>query len=195
MRTLIFAAVLLVVGGLVALLAFGLADRAPVTGKSGISAVGKPASDFSLPLIGGGDIVLGDHIGRPVVINFWASWCPPCVREAPALESAWRAYRSEDVLFVGVDIQDTEEDAAAYLRDLAITYPNGMDRDGRVTIDYGVIGLPVTFFVNREGIVQRRWVGAIDEGRLAGFVEELVAGREPSGDGAGGNPEEYFEWD
>ena len=117
------------------------------------------------------------------------------VWERPALGSAWRTYRSEDVLFVGVDIQDAEEDAAEYVRDLGITYPNGLDRDGRITIDYGVIGLPVTFFVNRDGIIQRRWVGAIDGRRLTDFVEELVAGTGPSDDGAGGNLEGYVELD
>jgi cytochrome c biogenesis protein CcmG/thiol:disulfide interchange protein DsbE len=194
-RALTLASILLVVGGLIALLAFGLANQTPVTGKSGITRVGKPAADFSLPLIGGGDLVLEEQIGRPLVINFWASWCPPCVQEAPALESAWRTYRSEEVLFVGVDIQDAEEDAAEYVRDLGITYPNVLDRDGRVTIDYGVIGLPVTFFVNRDGIIQRRWVGAIDERRLAEFVEELIAGTGPSDEGGDGNQEGYVEFD
>ena len=194
-RTLSLTLVLLVVGGLIALLAFGLANRAPVTGKSGITRVDKPAPNFSLPLLGGGDLVLEEHIGRPMVINFWASWCPPCIQEAPALESAWRTYRSEDVLFVGVDIQDAEEDAVEYVRDLGITYPNGLDRDGRITIDYGVIGLPVTFFVDRDGIIQRRWVGAIDGRRLTDFMEDLVVGTGPSDDGEGGNLDGYVELD
>ena len=194
-RTLTLTSVLLVVGGLIALLAFGLANRASVTGRSGITRVDKPAPNFSLPLLGGGDLVLEEHIGRPLVINFWASWCPPCIQEAPALESAWRTYRSEDVLFVGVDILDAEEDAVEYVRDLGITYPNGLDRDGRITIDYGVIGLPVTFFVDRDGIIQRRWVGAIDGRRLTDFMEDLVAGTGPSDDGEGGNLDGYVELD
>ncbi len=194
-RTLTLASILLVVGALIALLAFGLANRSPVTGKSGITRVDKPAPYFSLPLLGGGQLVLEEHVGQPIVINFWASWCPPCIQEAPALESAWRTYRSEDVLFVGVDIQDTEEDAVEYVRDLDITYPNGLDRDGRVTIDYGVIGLPVTFFVNRDGVIQRRWVGAIDERRLTQFVGELIAGARPSDNRADGNLEGYVEFD
>jgi len=169
------AAVLLLVGGLIALLAFGLVNRTPVTGKSGVTRVGKPAVNFSLPLLDGSHLVLDDHIGQPIVINFWASWCPPCVQEAPVLESAWRTYRLKDLLFVGVDIQDAEDDAVEYIHDLGITYPNGLDLDGRITIDYGVVGLPVTFFINREGIVQRRWVGAIDNQRLTDFLEELLA--------------------
>lgn len=91
------------------------------------------------------------------------------------MESAWRTYRLKDLLFVGVDIQDAEDDAVEYIHDLGITYPNGLDLDGRITIDYGVVGLPVTFFINREGIVQRRWVGAIGNQRLTDFLEELLA--------------------
>ena len=80
-----------------------------------------------------------------MVINFWASWCPPCREETPLLERTWRSYKYQDVLFVGVNIQDTEEDARVYLEEFDITYPNGLDRHGKVTVDYGIIGLPVTF--------------------------------------------------
>ena len=193
---LIMGTVGLVVAGLMALLALGLLNQAPVTGMSGFTRVQKPAPDFTMPLVeGGGDVSLSEYQGQPVVINFWSSWCPPCRQEAPILEGAWRSYRDQGVVFVGVDIQDSDDDAKAYLQAFGITYPNGADRDGRVTVDYGVIGLPVTFFVNRDGIVERRWVGAIGEARLVAWVGDLVAAVAPTGETEGENRESFFEFE
>jgi len=97
------------------------------------------------------------------------------------------------VQFLGVDIQDTEEKASAYLHEFDISYPNGMDEDGRVTIDYGVVGIPVTFFVYRNGVIERRWVGAVKEKQLTTWIDELIAGATPSGDIEGENLESFFE--
>ncbi len=180
-----------VIAAFLALLGVGLANRSPVTGKSGLTRVGKPALGFVLPRVGGGEIDLADFFGEPMVINFWASWCPPCRQEALVLEDAWRAH-ADDVQFVGVDIQDTDADAEAYLAEFDITYPNGIDRLGRVTVDYGVIGLPVTFFVNKAGVVERRWVGAISRGQLEAWVGELIAGHPTTGVAEGENLEVYF---
>ena len=180
-----FGLIGLLIAGLLALLGLGLTDREPVTGQSGVTRVGKPAPVFSLPLLGGGEFDLADHAGRPTVINFWSSWCPPCRVEAQRLRPrGGRKLRTACSSF-GVDIQDDEQDATAYLRELGITYANGADRDGRVTVDYGVIGLPVTFFVSKDGVVERRWVGAIPEARLTAWVADLAAGVGSSDDREG----------
>ena len=131
--------------------------------------------------------------GAPMLVNFWASWCAPCHDEAALLERAWRTYRDDGVLFVGVGIQDSEAEARSYIRLYDITYPNGLDVSGKITIDYGVIGLPVTFFVDSAGTVQRRWVGAIDAGTLDDWLNELIAGTPRQGDSDGGNLERFFE--
>ena len=138
-------------------------------------------------------MVLSDLRGRPVVINFWASWCAPCIDEAPDLERAWRRYLDDDVVFIGVDIQDADESARAFIEEFNITYPNGRDEDGTITVDYGVIGLPVTFFVNRNGIIDRRWVGAIDELRLTDWVEDLIANGTSSERIEGQTPESFLD--
>ena len=193
-RTVAVAVIVLLLAGLLGLMAYGLLSKEPVTGRSGFTRVGKPAPEFTLPLLDGGELALSQYVGQPVVINFWASWCPPCRQESLILERAWRSNGSRDVMFVGVDIQDTEEDSRAYVREFGLTYPNGLDADGKITVNYGVIGLPVTFFVNRNGIVERRWVGAINEAQLAALVEQLVSGVAPSGEAAQGqNLEDYFE--
>ena len=168
-----------------AVLAFGLANRSSATGRSGMTRIGKPAPQFAMQLLGGGEFRLSDHEGRPLVINFWASWCPPCRQESPAFERQWRRYRDTGIQFVGVDIQDDVSDAEAYVREFGLTFPNGLDPDGKITIDYGVIGLPVTFFVGSSGIVEGRWVGAIPEEKLEEWVNTLVAASAPSGEAEG----------
>ena len=173
-RGLLLGVVILAVVGFVALLWSGLARKEPLTGASGAARINRPAADFTLPLFSGGNLTLSSLRGKPVVINFWASWCPPCREEAPILEEVWRRYRDKGVTFIGVDIQDAEADAQAYIEEFGITYPNGPDIGGRITIDYGVGGIPVTFFVNREGLIVSRWVGAINERILVSRIEDLL---------------------
>ena len=184
-----------VLAALFSLLAIGLINRSPVTGRSGLTRVGKAAPNISMPLLGGGTFELSEHLGDPIVINFWASWCPPCRRESPLLERTWRAYADQRVQFVGVDIQDIPEDAQAYVDEFDLTFPNGMDRDGTITVDYGVIGLPVTFFIGAGGIVEGRFVGALREDGLVTWVESLIAGMPRPGDLDDENPEAYFEFE
>jgi cytochrome c biogenesis protein CcmG/thiol:disulfide interchange protein DsbE len=156
------------------LLAWGMLNRQPITGLSGITRVNRPAPDFTLTTFEGTTISLGDLRGKPVIINFWASWCPPCRIEAPLLENTWRVFKNRDLIFLGVNIQDRKQDALDYMREFNITYPNGPDPTGEIAIDYGVSGLPVTFFVSRNGEVVRRWVGAIEKNVLISSIEEIM---------------------
>ena len=183
-----------VFAGFVALMAWGLMNKSSFTGKSGLTRLNKPADDFTLPLFDGDELTLSEQLGRPLVINFWASWCAPCRVEARGLERAWRKYRDEDVRFVGVQSLDAEADGRAYLKEFGVTYPNVIDVGGKVTVDYGVIGLPVTFFVGKSGTIDRRWVGAIDEGRLNTWIEELVSGVPATGQAEGENLQNFFEF-
>jgi cytochrome c biogenesis protein CcmG/thiol:disulfide interchange protein DsbE len=149
---------------------------------------GSAAPSFELPLLdGGGDLTDEDLRGKAVVINFWASWCIPCREEAPLLEQTWRAYRDEGVVFLGVNIKDTERDARRFVKEFDVTYPNVRDLDQRLTQDLGVKGLPETFFIDhrwtffgaisgdetgdQEGTVV---LGAISEDELISNVEILL---------------------
>lgn len=193
-RPLRIAVIALVVAGvlaLTALLALGLANRSPVTGRSGATRVDKPAPSINMPLYGGGRMTPPYYADKPVVVNFWASWCGPCRQEAPIFERLSQEYGERGALFIGVNIQDATTDAEAYLREFDITYPNGRDENGSISVDYGVIGIPVTFFINRDGAVQRRWAGVMRETELRLWIDELVAGAAPAGDAQGENPEEY----
>lgn len=189
------AAAALFILALVGLLAWGLSNRTSPTGLSGFTRVGRPAPDFLLQSFDDGEIVLSRQRGKVVVINFWSSTCPPCRAEAGELESAWRAYQDRGVLFIGANIEDSREPAQRFLREFDVTYPNGPDEDGHITIDYGVVGIPVTFLVDGDGVVARRWVGAIDHSQLAAWIDELLQGTPPSGDTEGIDEDTYYRLD
>ena len=160
--------------GFLGLLGWGILNKEPITGLSGITMVNRPAPDFTLTTFEGAKISLADLKGKPVVLNFWASWCPPCRVEAPLLERTYRAYKGQGVAFIGVDLQDRLEDALRYIREFDITYPNGPDPTGEIAINYGVSGLPVTFFVSKKGMILRRWVGAIEKEVLISSIQEIM---------------------
>jgi cytochrome c biogenesis protein CcmG/thiol:disulfide interchange protein DsbE len=137
--------------------------------------VGRPAAPFSLTTFGGEPLSLVDQRGKVVVLNFWASWChPACYDEAPALERSWRAYRDRGVIVIGVDVQDTVEAARKFISDFSLSFPTARDRAGKVSIDYGVYGVPETFFIDRKGIIRAKHVGAVSDEVLRIEVERLL---------------------
>ena len=142
--------------------------------------VHRPAPRFTLTAFGGGPLSLEAHRGQVVVVNFWASWCnPACYDEAPVLEAGWRAYRDRGLVVLGVDIQDTEPAAREFMQQFGLTFPNAPDPAGRVSIDYGVYGVPETFFVDRRGTIRGKHVGALTEAVFRRAVEPLLS--EPAG--------------
>jgi cytochrome c biogenesis protein CcmG/thiol:disulfide interchange protein DsbE len=138
--------------------------------------LGKPAAAFALTTFEGKPITLESLRGRVVVVNFWASWCvPACYDEAPSLERAWQAYRDRGVVLVGVNIQDKEEPARRFLARFGHTFPNAPDPAGRVSVDYGVYGVPETFFIDRKGQVRHKQVGAVTDEILRRHLDALLA--------------------
>lgn len=129
-----------------------------------------PAPDFTLRLFDGGAFHLAEHRRQVVVVNFWASWCVPCRREARRLVVASHTYRDRGVVFVGIDIQDTDNDARAFLRQYSVQYPNGPDRNSSVSSAFRVVGVPTTYFIDRRGQIRRRWMGEIHDSQLARFI-------------------------
>ncbi len=181
--------------GLLALLAWGVfrasaADSlsAGVAGPARINWEGRaiplkvrPAPDLRIALLDApGDVPsralrLADFRGQPVVVNFWASWCEPCRQEAAVLERLAREYTPRGVVFLGVNVWDSVDKARAFVAEHGVTYPNGVDAGDGAAIDFGVTGLPETFFVDREGHLVRKFIGPITERALRAALEELLA--------------------
>jgi cytochrome c biogenesis protein CcmG/thiol:disulfide interchange protein DsbE len=157
---------------LLVLLAYGFKTD-PKTVPSPL--VAKEAPPFALKLFDGGSLTLQDLRGKVVVVNFWASWCyPACYEEAPLLEGAWRAYKEKGVVIVGVNIQDTEQGAREFMKRFSFTFPNGPDPKGKISIDYGVYGVPETFFVDQEGRIAYKHVGALTAEILSRQIQKLL---------------------
>ena len=132
------------------------------------------ARDFDLDLIGGGTVQLSDLRGKVVMVDFWASWCPPCRVEAPVLAKVYREFQGQPVEFLGVDIWDNIGDAELFLQQEGQAYPNGFDASGVVAIDYGVRGIPEKYFIDREGILVKKLSGPLTETTLRNTINELL---------------------
>lgn len=136
----------------------------------------RAAPAFALTTLDGAPLTLAAYRGKVVVLNFWASWCyPGCYEEAPVLEQNWRAYRERGVVVLGVAIQDRREAAEKFVRDFGLTFPNAQDVKGTVSVDYGVYGVPETFFVDRHGRIRSKHVSAVTDAVFRSTVERLLA--------------------
>ena len=133
------------------------------------------APDFTLTGFDGSTVTLSDLRGQVVIINFWASWCPPCREEAAYLEQTWRAYQGRGGVFIGVDWVDTEKEALAYIDEFDITYFNGPDLGTRIAQAYRIRGVPETFFVDKSGQLRGVKIGPLYPPELEDRIDELLA--------------------
>ncbi len=135
----------------------------------GTKETGK-AHDFEIETFDGEMLKLSDMEGKVVVLNFWASWCPPCRWEMPFFEEMHQEYKDQDVVFLGVAISDTLENARGFAESVEVTYPMGLDTTNEIGRNYKVVSLPTTFFIGRDGSVERRLSSAANEGVLKVFL-------------------------
>lgn len=162
----------LLIVALIGLMIWGIGKRA--AGSTGdMPVTTRPAPTFSAPLFDGGQFDLAATRGKPVLVNFWASWCIPCEEEAATLEKLSRAYKDR-VVFIGVNVQDTDPLARGFLKKFGVTYPNGRDVSGAISVEYGMSGVPESYFVDRSGQLVRKWQGPLDEPRLRQFLDDLL---------------------
>jgi cytochrome c biogenesis protein CcmG/thiol:disulfide interchange protein DsbE len=187
-RNIILLATLLPVLGLIGLLAWGAFQSAGKPGGLSIntelgeaSVQPTPARPFSLTLFGGRTLALEELKGRVVMIDFWASWCPPCRQEAPVLAQIYEEYKGKGVEFVGVDIWDSRSEALKFIDRYGVTYPSGLDEKGVIAIDYGVRGIPEKYFIDRNGVLVKKFIGPMDEAKLKQVLDGML--NEPSSPG------------
>ena len=158
--------------GLVAVMAVNL-SRAESTDLQG-----ETAPDFTLPLFQElfeeEEIALTDLRGQVVVVNFWASWCVECYKEAELLEQAWQDYKDQGVMFIGVDHLDTDKEGLAYMAKYGITYPSGPDIGDKISQNYGITGVPETFFIDKDGRIAHVQIGPISRVQLYALLDKLV---------------------
>ncbi len=180
-RTVGFIAVLVPVVALLALLTWALVQSEGnpgglvVNSDFGEVSISRGAAPpFTLPLLDGGSIDLADLKGKVVMVDFWSSWCPPCIAEAPDLAATYLEYEGQEVEFLGVAIWDEERAIRRHVQRFAVTYLNAIDARGRVAIDYAVRGIPEKYFIDRDGQVVRKIVGPVSAEELRGIIDSLL---------------------
>lgn len=169
------AAIVIVVGGLFVyreVIAPSSDDSVEALGvAAGASppALGEPAPDFVLvSLESGEEVALSDFRGRPVIVNFWATWCVPCRTEMPDLQ---HAYETEDVTVLAVNWQESETVVQDFVTEFNLTFPTLLDSSGKVREHYGVVGLPASFFIDAEGVLRARNFGPVYGNLLADGIQ------------------------
>jgi len=139
----------------------------------------KQAYDFSLPKLDSSDTVkLSDYKNKPIIINFWSSWCAPCREEMPFLQKTWTEHKDDGLIFIGIDVLDDTSAAKEFLDSFNIDYLNLSDSNGKVSNKFGVIALPATFFIDKNGNIVRQnygpFLGDSGEKLFKKYLEEIL---------------------
>ena len=149
------------------------APTAPSTGGSA-SPIGTVAPDFQLRTLTGETVKLSDFRGRPVVINFWASWCGPCKAEMPLLSKTYNELKDQGLVILAVDVQELEAVVEKYVKDNNLPFTILLDRNGEIANLYRARGLPTTYFVDPEGKVQSWQVGTLTQTTLRRHLDRIM---------------------
>ena len=147
----------------------------PADGTLPVNPVGFAIPDVRMPALNkGGEIGTRDFLGKPVVINFWASWCVTCKDEAAIMGAAERKWRDQGVVFIGIDASDKSDEAKKFEALYGMDYESLFDAGGTIGPDWGVTGYPETFFVGRDGRIVSKFISAIDEVTLDQRIMEIL---------------------
>ena len=145
--------------------------------------LGDPAPEFSLPRMPSGNLSLADFRGKVVVLNFWATWCPPCIAETPSLEAFASKMKDRGVVVLGVSIDQDPAALEEFVKRNHITYPIARDSSRNVPTRYGTYKFPETYIIDRSGYVAEKIIGSTDwtDPRMISFVESLTGSAPASG--------------
>lgn len=137
--------------------------------------VGDIAHDFNLPDLDGRQVTLAEFKGKPVIINFWATWCPPCRLEMPEFQRAFEEYQEDDLVILAINEAEQAEVVSSFFYDqMGYSYTPLLDEEAKVAEAYGAIGLPATFFVNATGKVTAVHRGALTQAQLQNYLAETI---------------------
>lgn len=155
----------------------GTAVVAQESGTGSMPAAGQPAPNFALADLEGNEVSLAEFRGRPVIINFWATWCGPCRIEMPELQEAYEERQDDGLAILAVNLEESPEMVERFFYDdLNLTFTPLLDREGEVAGRYGVFNLPTTYFVNPEGTIAAVHRGPLTGGQIDGYLQETVTG-------------------
>lgn len=161
-------------GGLLGLLIF-LGGNQPLTAQRErqIPQSGQKFPDFSLESLDGEKIAFSELVGKPIVVNFWATWCDPCKEEMPLFEAIYR--ENSGIVVLGVNYNEPANIIRRFVEERGITFPVLLDADGKIAERFQVFGFPTTYFIDRDGILRGTHVGQLDEQILLSYLEKIGA--------------------
>ncbi len=173
-RWIILMGVVVILGGVWIIINRVPTGNAAASGELAPAPVkGHPAPEIVLTSTDGQEIRLSDFQGKPVLLNFWATWCPPCRAETPDLQATHREI-GDKLVIIGVNMTSQDGgDVEAFLREFGVTYPVVLDPDGTAARAYNILGLPTSVFIDRNGIVQEVFTGAVNKAYIESKVPEL----------------------
>ena len=136
--------------------------------------VGSVAVDWTLPDLGGTEVSLSQYRGDVVLINFWATWCPPCRAEIPEIEAAYQAREDEGFVVLGIAVDQSHSLVAPFVELEGMTYPVLLDELSQVYNTYRAPGLPVSVLVDRDGVIQARHIGQMSGAQLEQYLAQVL---------------------
>ncbi|MCO6449256.1 MAG: TlpA family protein disulfide reductase [Caldilineales bacterium] len=152
---------------------FPVASLHAVDNSNAQPDAGSMAPDFAIHLTDGTTTHLSDYRGRPVLLNFWATWCPPCRLEMPDLEAAYKQY-GDDLVVLGIDAGEAHESVATFQKEMGISLPLVIDPRQEVMAAYKTNSLPSSFFIDRNGRVRVRWIGLLTPDVLQEHLQQIL---------------------
>jgi cytochrome c biogenesis protein CcmG/thiol:disulfide interchange protein DsbE len=149
-----------------------------VSSTLGLQVIGHAAPDFTIPEVWNGapgqTVHLADLKGKPVVLNFWASWCDECKLELPTLQAGYEKYQASGVVFIGLAFNDDKDNGLPFLKKYKVTYPAGRDKDGDIAVAYGVTNVPETIYIGRDGHVVSKTQGGLAPEQLEADLQKIL---------------------
>lgn len=156
-------------------------ETAQLLRSAKIQVLNKPADphDFTLPFLDGGSAALSSYKGKIVLLNFWATWCPPCRAEMPSMETLYQRYHKQGLEILAVDLREDASTVQKYIQDNRYTFPVMLDRDGKIGTVFGVEAIPTSYIIDREGKIIGRVVGSIhwDTPNVFAALDALLGSR------------------
>lgn len=170
--------ILAVAGFLLAIVIAGLlitqgGSKKELSAKSS-SEASVPITNFTLPLLDGKNFNFSEHKGKPVLVNFFASWCLPCREEMPVLENIAREYQPRGVIFLGIAVDDTEEKMKDFMAKYGVTFQVGLDKTAAIQKSFGIYGIPTTYFIDKQGVINYFHSGSVTEELLKHELDKLL---------------------